>query len=154
MRTPRLALCLVTACLTGATLLSGLPAGAAPVATETSDAAADTLMLGRKNPFRPLILPNAQQPIAPPSLPAGTLPSLPAARPTTLRHPVAYVGLAYDGAEAIAAVRVNGKVRFVRQGEQVEGATLTRISPKRLIWKKNRKRLVSPLRRHPGAPKP
>lgn len=112
---------------------------AAPVADP--GAAAPIPFQGRKNPFRPLILP---RPSAPPALPAVTLPSLPpapASEPALrLRAELAgveFMGVAYDDDEALAATRIEGQTRFLRVGDRVRGATLLSIAADRIVLKKN-----------------
>lgn len=123
--------------------------GAAPAAP--SDAPDRLEALGRKNPFRPLI--HTDQMPAPPDVPARPL-SAPPPRPEPPALELSYLGIAYDGDESVAAVRVGGKVRFVRPGERVAGATLKAISPDKLVWSKNKRQLESPLHRRPGARQP
>lgn len=140
------------ALLIAALLAGALPAEAILAASPAPDEALSAMMLGRKNPFRPLQ--HTSEPL--PTLPGA--PSAPRLRkPASLERPalkVAYVGIAYDGDESIAAVRFSGKVRFVRQGETLAGATLNEITPEKLIWKRGKRRLESPLHHRPGAAKP
>lgn len=135
--------------LPGVLLLMGLPASATPA----SDDALRSATLGRKNPFRPLVQSATQLP-TPPGLPAAVPGVIKPARIQRPPQDVTYLGIAYDGDESVAAVKVQGKVRFVRQGETVTGATLTDITPEKLVWSKNQRRLESPLHRRPGVPKP
>lgn len=134
-----------------ALLAGALPAAAALAPSPAPDPALSAVTLGRKNPFRPLL--HASEP-----LPTYSAPSAPLlAKPPILRRPkldVAYMGIAYDGDESIAAVRFSGKVRFVRQGETLAGATLNEITPEKLVWKRGKRRLESPLHHRPGATKP
>lgn len=139
----------------GALLIVALLAGALPAAalapSPAPDPALSAVTLGRKNPFRPLL--HASDPI--PTFSAPSAPLL--AKPPSPRRPkldVAYMGIAYDGDESIAAVRFRGKVRFVRQGETLAGATLNAITPEKLVWKRGKRRLESPLHHRPGAAKP
>lgn len=134
----------VASALLPALLLVGLEAAALAAPPQAP-------MLGRKNPFRPLVLVGAQPMAAAPDLPA---PPRPAPRPERQDPEIAYLGLAYDGTEAVAAVKVGGKVRFVRRGEEVAGATLQAVSPRKLVWQRGQRRLESPLHHRPGAHTP
>lgn len=109
-----------------------LLAADAPAAQQTA------VPFGRENPFQPLISTSAAPSLAPPGvvgpppvpLPPGLMPS---ARPTP--PPIEMLGAAYDGpagSDATAVVRVNGRVRFVRVGDRIDGETVTRISMDRL----------------------
>ncbi|HEY9854171.1 MAG TPA: hypothetical protein V6D05_00450 [Stenomitos sp.] len=123
------------------------------MATPSLDGSVQALTLGRKNPFRPLVVTSEQHLPPAPGLPAAPT----AVKPPKIERPsarIAYLGLAYDGAEAVAAINLNGKVRFVRRGEEVAGAKLTSISPDKLIWKRGEHHIESPLYHRPGAPTP
>lgn len=135
-----------------ALMAGALQAGAAPMASPVPGDPLGAVTLGRKNPFRPLIHTSGPLPAL------ADVPSAPGIRgPKRTRRPtlaIAYQGIAYDGDESIAAVGVGGKVRFVRRGETLAGATLETITPEKLVWKKDRRRLETPLRHRPGASKP
>lgn len=118
-----------------------------PVHAQTTELPGE--LLGRRNPYRPLI--GAQRaPVVPPSVPSA--PDLqPTRLPSEARASVldrlAYVGIAYDASEAIAAVSDGERTWFVRKGDRLEGAALTSISPNKLTWSRKGRLIVKHLRR-------
>ncbi|HEY9899030.1 MAG TPA: hypothetical protein V6D00_07600 [Pantanalinema sp.] len=131
-------------------LAPGASALAAPAPGQAP--AAGSVVLGRKNPFRPLIGVRRAEPLA------ASLPLAPLAPPVTLpgtaqrtRPEIAeleFKGVAYDDDEALAATRIDGKMRFLRVGDRVAGATLVSIASDRIVLRKNgrilTKRLPTP----------
>lgn len=109
-------------------------------------------LLGRRNPYKPLIMPGTSQPL--PNLPA---PNAPDVRPAALPAPVSalerlqYVGIAYDEAEAIAAVSNGERTWFVRMGDRLDGAVVSAITPHKLTWTRGGRPIVKHLRRESGA---
>jgi hypothetical protein len=108
---------------------------------------AQRVVLGRKNPFRPLIASPRTEPLALASTaPPLSLPPAPRTRPELAE--LEFRGVAYDNDEALAATRVDGEMRFLRVGDRVAGATLVSISSDRLVLRKNgrvlTKRLPTP----------
>lgn len=121
-------------------LSAGLPADALP-----ADGARD--LLGRRNPFRPLI----SAPSAPPA--EAGLSTAPVPEGVALRSKLErleYVGIVYDASEAIAAVTDGERTWFVRKGDRLEGAVVTEISPQRLVWSRSGRLMTKPLRREGG----
>lgn len=119
--------------IVGLALMTGLPALAMTVEAPPE-------LQGRRNPYRPLIG-------------APRVPEAPSSGPFSVR-PLAfalerleYVGIAYDEAEAIAAVSDGGRTWFVRAGDRLEGATVTSITPHKLTWNRNGRLIVKHLRR-------
>ncbi len=109
--------------------------------------------LGRRNPYRPLIVPR-RGPAGLPALPAepggtslGEAPRIPAKPPETVLDRLAYVGIVYDETEAIAAVSDGDRTWFVRVGDRLEGAAVTAITPHKLTWSRKGRLIVKHLRR-------
>ena len=130
----------ITAGALGALAVLGLWQGGGSVA---AGPAATSAPLGRANPFKPLITEDLAQadatggvgaPIAPPPPPgAPAFPAEPPAPPKPTAAAIAYVAIASDtepGATEgpIAAVRVDGRTRFLRVGDTVGGATIIDIA--------------------------
>jgi YD repeat-containing protein len=117
----------------GLALMTGLPALAVTVEVPPE-------LQGRRNPYRPLI--------GTPHFPegAGSDP-VPVRKPASALERLEYVGIAYDEAEAIAAVSDGERTWFVRAGDRLEGATVTSITPHKLTWNRNGRLIVKHLRR-------
>ncbi len=106
-------------------------------------------LLGRRNPFRPLIGPQRPVPMLPELPGAAKPPKLPQAEtpaPSVLER-LEYVGIAYDETEAIAAVSDGERTWFVRKGDRLEGATVASITPHKLTWNRKGRDIVKHLRR-------
>lgn len=115
----------------------------------TPEPPARTIELGRKNPFRPLVVPLRDDLVAPP-VTAMPLPDAPTApRPAPSVRPalseLEFRGVAYDEDEALAATRLDGKLRFLRVGDQVAGATLVTIAADHIVLRKNGRLLTKRL---------
>lgn len=129
------------------TLLVATPLQAAPDA----DAEPSMPTLGRANPYRPLILPGSAV-APPPEVAPAALPALPQAappKPQAILDVLEFVGVAYDGGEAIAAVRVEGRTLLMRKGERLDNAVIQSISPHKLIWRKQNRTIVKHIKRSP-----
>lgn len=99
---------------------------------------------GRRNPFRSLIGSNAPADVTGADSPGSPLP---ARKPISVIERLEYVGIAYDEAEAIAAVSDGERTWFVRTGDLLEGAAVTAITPHKLTWKRQGRLVVKHLRR-------
>lgn len=127
--------------LCGVVVLLGLPA----LAQEGEPPAE---MLGRRNPYRPLVVPKREP---------ASLPALPSEKETPARitpkalesvlDRLEYVGIAYDEAEAIAAVSDGERTWFVRMGDRLDGAAVSAITPHKLTWSRKGREIVKHLRR-------
>ena len=120
---------------------------ALPASAETPELPGE--LLGRRNPFRPLIAPQ-RAPQALPEPPSGpALPSLPRQEAPALSvlERLEYVGIAYDASEAIAAVSDGERTWFVRMGDRLEGAAVSSITPHKLTWSRKGRAIVKHLRR-------
>ncbi|MBO9539995.1 hypothetical protein J7643_05300 [bacterium] len=110
---------------------------------------AGSVVLGRKNPFRPLIGARRVEPGIPPLSAAPPLPTiaLPSAAPRSQSDlaDVEFRGVAYDDDEALAAMRIAGQLRLLRVGDRVAGATLVSIASDRIVLRKNGRLLTKRL---------
>ena len=106
-------------------------------------------LLGRRNPFRPLIAPQ-RAPQGLPESPSAPVPSglsRHSTPPLSVLERLEYVGIAYDEIEAIAAVSDGERTWFVRMGDRLEGAAVSSITPHKLTWSRNGRAIVKHLRR-------
>lgn len=101
---------------------------------------------GRRNPYRPLIG-EIRLPEVPAADPMPAPVPLPEKTPASAFERLEYVGIAYDEAEAIAAVSNGERTWFVRLGDRFEGASLSSITPQTLTWNRNGRLIVKRLRR-------
>jgi len=110
-------------------------------------------LLGRRNPYRPLIAPQRglealpELPNAPMQTTVPSIPSRVHAAPVSVLERLEYVGIAYDESEAIAAVSDGERTWFVRKGDRLEGASVSAITPHKLTWTRKGQAIVKHLRR-------
>jgi hypothetical protein len=131
----------ISVLIIGAIVLLGLPGHAQAEPPQET--------LGRRNPYRPLIGPR-REPAGLPALPSdrGGEPAREAPKLLeTVLDRLAYVGIAYDETEAIAAVSDGDRTWFVRVGDRLEGAAVTSITPHKLTWSRKGRLIVKHLRR-------
>lgn len=115
-----------------------------PVYAEMS--AANEVLMGRRNPYLPLITsPRASSVPSVGGEPADV--ATPAKAPSSVLDRLEFVGIAYDEAEAIAAVSDGERTWFVRMGDRLEGAAVTAITPHKLTWNRKGRSIVKHLRR-------
>lgn len=120
-------------------LLSLLSLAWAPPALAAPSESADA-MLGRRNPYRPLIL------AAPSGAPSTTTAQPSARTAVSLLERLEFVGVAFDDAEAIAAVSDGERTFFVRKGDRVEGAFVSSITAQQLTLTQSGREIVKPRR--------
>ncbi|GEM_PF-6706952 len=126
-------------------ILSGTSHAVAVPPTHAQIADPPAELVGRRNPYRPLIVPQSVSS----ALPAELVPrvkTIPQA-PEAVMDRLDYVGIVYDEAEAIAAVSEGERTWFVRLGDRLEGATVTSITPHKLTWNRKGSLIIKHLRR-------
>jgi len=116
-----------------------------PLHAETTEPTGE--WLGRRNPFRPLIVPQRSALPMPEAPSGGATPPRVETPPTSVLDRLEYVGIAYDEREAIAAVSDGERTWFVRKGDRLDGATVSSITPNKLTWSRKGRDLVKHLRR-------
>lgn len=126
--------------LCGAVVLVSVPAPAQGEEPPTE-------WLGRRNPYRPLVVPK-REPASFPAPPAEReTPARLTPKPESVLDRLEYVGIAYDETEAIAAVSDGDRTWFVRMGDRLDGAAVSAITPHKLTWSRKGREIVKHLRR-------